>query len=62
MAPFVERQYDAALYKIVGDIKRAFDPTGILNPDTILTTDADLHLGNLKSTPTVEVGVDRCVE
>ena len=62
MAPFVERQYGPTLYRIMLDIKRAFDPAGILNPDTILTADADLHLRNLKSTPTVEVEVDRCVE
>ncbi|MCU1439271.1 MAG: D-lactate dehydrogenase (cytochrome) [Rhodoglobus sp.] len=62
MAPFVARQYGPVLYGIMLDIKRAFDPAGILNPDTILTTDADLHLRNLKSTPTVEEEVDRCVE
>ncbi len=62
MAPFVERQYGPVLYRMMLDIKRAFDPAGILNPDTILTTDADLHLRHLKSTPTVEAEVDRCVE
>ncbi|MBX3098986.1 MAG: FAD-binding oxidoreductase [Salinibacterium sp.] len=62
MAPFVARQYGPVLYRMMLDIKRAFDPAGILNPDTILTTDADLHLRNLKSTPTVEAEVDRCVE
>jgi D-lactate dehydrogenase len=62
MAPFVERQYGPVLYRIMLDIKHAFDPAGILNPDTILTDDVDLHLRNLKSTPTVEIEVDRCVE
>lgn len=62
MAPFVERQYGPVLYRMMHDIKRAFDPAGILNPDTILTADADLHLRHLKSTPTVEAEVDRCVE
>jgi D-lactate dehydrogenase len=62
MAPFVERQFGTELYRIMRKIKRAFDPAGILNPDTILTTDPDLHLRNLKSTPTVEPEVDRCVE
>ncbi|MDF1479216.1 FAD-binding and (Fe-S)-binding domain-containing protein [Leifsonia sp. H3M29-4] len=62
MAPFVERQYGPELYGIMLDIKAAFDPAGILNPDTILTEDADLHLRNLKSTPTIEVEADRCVE
>ena len=62
MAPFVARQYGPALYRIMLDIKRAFDPAGILNPDAILTNDQDLHLRHLKSTPTVEAEVDRCVE
>lgn len=62
MAPFVARQYGPELYAIMREIKRAFDPAGILNPDTVLTDDADLHLRNLKSTPTIEAEVDRCVE
>lgn len=62
MAPFVERQYGPELYSMMLEIKRAFDPAGILNPDTILTTDPGLHLRDLKTTPTVEAEVDRCVE
>ncbi|NBX24378.1 MAG: FAD-binding oxidoreductase, partial [Microbacteriaceae bacterium] len=62
MAPFVKRQYGAELYQVMLDIKRAVDPAGILNPDIILTNDADLHLKHLKSTPTIESEVDRCVE
>lgn len=62
MAPFLARQYGDELYRMMWEIKRAFDPAGILNPDTILTTDPDLHVRHLKSTPTVEAEVDRCVE
>ena len=62
MAPFVRRQYGDVLYGMMLAIKRVFDPSGILNPDAVLTTDADLHVRNLKSTPTVEAEVDRCVE
>ena len=62
MAPFVRRQYGDRLYEMMLAIKRVFDPTGILNPDAVITTDADLHLRNLKSTPAVEQEVDRCVE
>lgn len=62
MAPFVERQYGPALYRIMRDIKRAFDPAGVLNPDAVMTSDPDLHLRDLKSTPTVEAEVDDCVE
>jgi D-lactate dehydrogenase len=62
MAPFVARQYGPELFGVMLEIKRAFDPAGILNPDTLLTDDAELHLRDLKSTPTVEAEVDRCVE
>nr|WP_233189256.1 FAD-binding and (Fe-S)-binding domain-containing protein [Subtercola sp. Z020] len=62
MAPYVRRQYGDVLYGMMLDIKRAFDPAGILNPDALLTSDADLHLKHLKSTPTIEVEADRCVE
>ncbi|MGA7149514.1 MAG: FAD-binding and (Fe-S)-binding domain-containing protein [Microbacterium sp.] len=62
MAPFVARQYGPELYAIMREIKRVFDPSEILNPDTLLTDDTALHLRNLKSTPTVETEVDRCVE
>ncbi len=62
MAPFVRRQYGDRLYAMMLAIKRVFDPTGILNPDAVITADAELHLRNLKSTPTVEQEVDRCVE
>ncbi len=62
MAPFVARQYGPELYGMMLEIKRAFDPAGILNPDTILTIDDQLHLRDLKLTPTVEEEVDRCVE
>lgn len=62
MAPFVARQYGPGLFAVMREIKHAFDPAGVLNPDTILTDDPDLHLRDLKSTPTVETEVDRCVE
>ncbi len=62
MAPFVHRQYGPELYQVMLDIKHAVDPAGILNPNIILTSDADLHLKHLKSTPSVENEVDRCVE
>lgn len=62
MAPFVARQYGPELYGMMREIKAAFDPAGILSPDTILTDDPVLHLRHLKSTPTVESEVDRCVD
>jgi D-lactate dehydrogenase len=62
MAPFVRRQYGDQLYDVMVQLKRACDPHGLLNPGSILTDDPLSHIAHLKSTPTVEIEVDRCVE
>lgn len=62
MAPFVGRQYGDELLAVMQEIKRLFDPTGMLNPGVVLTDDDAAHLKNLKLVPTVESEVDRCVE
>lgn len=66
MAPFVRRQYGDDLYAVMREIKRLFDPRGMLNPGVLLTDDPHEHLRDLK----VEASaggedaplVDRCVE
>ena len=62
MAPFVRRQFGDELYGMMRELKLAFDPDGVLNPDAVLTDDDGLHLKNFKSAPRVEPEVDRCVE
>jgi D-lactate dehydrogenase len=62
MAPYVRRQYGDELYDVMVELKRSCDPNGILNPDTILTDNPEIHIQHLKTTPTVETEVDRCVE
>ena len=62
MAPYVRRQYGDELYAVMQDVKRLFDPRGVLNPGVLLDDDAEAHLKNFKTTPTVEEEVDRCVE
>ncbi|WP_022883539.1 FAD-binding and (Fe-S)-binding domain-containing protein [Glaciibacter superstes] len=62
MAAFVERQYGTELYQVMREVKRLFDPAGILNPGSVLSDEADAYLRDLKITPTVEEEVDRCVE
>lgn len=62
MAPFVERQYGPELYAMMREIKRAFDPHGVLNPDSVLSDNPTVHMEHLKQTPTVQPEVDRCVE
>ena len=66
MAPFVRRQYGDELYDVMREVKRLFDPRGLLNPGVVLSDDDHEHLRNLK----VEASaggedaplVDRCVE
>ncbi len=62
MAPFVRRQYGDALYVLMLQIKHLFDPDAIFNPGVLLNDDPESYLKNLKTTPTVESEVDRCVE
>jgi D-lactate dehydrogenase len=62
MAPFVRRQYGDELTDMMWEIKRLFDPDGILNPGVVLSDDPDSYLQDLKRVPTVEHEVDRCVE
>lgn len=60
MAPFVRRQYGDELYDVMREIKRLFDPSGLLNAGTIITDDPELHLKHIKVNPTVDEEVDRC--
>lgn len=60
MAPFVRRQYGDFLYDVMREIKDLFDPSGTLNPDTILTEDSLLYLKDIKSIPSVHPDIDRC--
>jgi D-lactate dehydrogenase len=62
MAPFVRRQYGDELYDVMREVKRLLDPHGVLNPGVLLDEDPAAHIAHLKSTPTVEQEVDRCVE
>jgi D-lactate dehydrogenase len=62
MAPYVRRQYGDELYAVMRALKALFDPNGLLNPGVLLDEDQLAHVRHLKSTPTVEEEVDRCVE
>jgi D-lactate dehydrogenase len=62
MAPYVRRQYGDELYDVMREVKQLLDPRGLLNPGVLLADDPTAHIANLKSTPTVESEVDRCVE
>jgi D-lactate dehydrogenase len=62
MAPFVRRQYGDELYDVMWAVKRLIDPGMSLNPGVLLTEDPGAHTKHLKTAPTVESEVDRCVE
>jgi D-lactate dehydrogenase len=62
MAPFVRRQYGDELYEVMREVKRLFDPRGLLNPGVLLDDDPEAHLKHIKVAPPVEAEVDRCVE
>jgi D-lactate dehydrogenase len=62
MAPFVELEWGAQAYELMREIKRIFDPTGLLNPGVILNDDPQAHLKNLKPLPAADAIVDKCME
>ncbi len=62
MAPFVELEWGREAYALMWKIKRLLDPTGILNPDVVLSEDPDIHLKNLKPMPAADEIVDKCIE
>jgi D-lactate dehydrogenase len=61
MAPFVRRQYGDELYDVMRQVKRLFDPAGMLNPGVLMDDDPKAHLRHIKSAPPVAEEVDRCV-
>jgi D-lactate dehydrogenase len=62
MAPYVQRQYGDELYEVMWEVKRLIDPGMTFNPGVLLSDDPKAHLKYLKTSPSVEVEVDRCVE
>lgn len=62
MASFVETEWGGDAYEIMKKIKSAVDPKNLLNPGVIINDDKEVHLKNLKEMPSVEEGVDRCIE
>lgn len=62
MAPYLEREWGSEAYAIMKKIKRLLDPENILNPDVILSDDKKIHTKNIKSLPTIDKEIDRCIE
>ncbi len=62
VAPFVKMEWGDEAYAVMVEIKRLFDPEGLLNPDVIISRDKQVHLKALKSLPAADPLVDRCIE
>lgn len=62
MAPFVEKEWGEAAYKIMLRIKDIFDPHMLINPGVIINENPKIHLENLKPLPAVNEIVDKCME
>jgi D-lactate dehydrogenase len=62
MAPFVELEWGAEGYALMEEIKRLFDPEGLLNPGVIINHDREAHLRHLKPLPAADPLVDKCIE
>jgi D-lactate dehydrogenase len=62
IAPFVETEWGGEAYNIMKRLKNCIDPENLLNPGVIINEDKNVHVSNLKSMPTVESEVDKCIE
>jgi D-lactate dehydrogenase len=62
MAPFVESEWGSDGFEIMKRLKELADPENLLNPGVIINPDPKSHLANLKSLPSVEEEVDKCIE
>ena len=62
MAPFVEAEWGFEATEIMRQLKALADPENLLNPGVIINSDPKAHVSNLKSLPSVEEEVDKCIE
>jgi D-lactate dehydrogenase len=62
MAPFVRHQFGDELYEVQCQIKRLFDPDGVLAPGVLISDDQRGHMAHIKTMPRVDRAFDDCVE
>jgi len=62
IAPFVEREWGSAAYRIMRKIKPLFDPEGLLNPGVLITDSKTVHLEHFKEMRLSNPIVDLCIE
>ena len=62
MAPFVRHEWGDQAYEIMKEIKRIFDPDGILNPGVIFNDDSECFIKDFKPLPLTDENVNKCIE
>jgi len=62
MAPYVRREWGDRIYGVMQEIKKTFDPGGMLNPGVIINADPEAHAKNIKPMPPAHDLVDTCTE
>jgi len=62
MAPFVRKEWGDKAYGIMQEIKRLFDPEGILNPGVIFNDDPLCFIKSIKPMPLCDDTVNKCIE
>lgn len=62
VAPFVRLEWGDDAYAVMVELKRLFDPAGLLNPEVIISADDQVHLRDLKRLPAADPIVDQCIE
>ena len=62
MAPFVRHEWGDKAFEVMRDIKRLFDPKGLLNPGVIFNDDPECFIHDIKPMPLADDVVDRCIE
>lgn len=62
MAPFVEFEWGEQATSIMWRVKQLLDPSGILNPDVVLSRNPHIHTQNIKPVPVIAEVVNQCIE
>ncbi|WP_426414888.1 FAD-binding and (Fe-S)-binding domain-containing protein [Aestuariirhabdus sp. LZHN29] len=62
MAPYVELEWGNDAYALMQQIKKLFDPAGLLNPGVIINDNPHAHLEDLKQLPAADEIIDKCIE
>lgn len=62
MAPFVRQEWGDEAFEVMREVKRIFDPKGILNPGVIFNDDPECYVQDIKPMPLTNDHVDKCIE